>query len=385
MATLSVQNFTTLVSNMAAAAQASAASLLNLTTGSVLRAILEANASAALWLQWLILQVLSMTRLSTSTGADVDSFVGDYGLARLPAVASSGAVTFSRYSTTIAALVPVGATVKTADGARIFQVVADTLNAAWNGSTGFVIPSATASVTCNVVDVTTDANGALSIGLAGNVQAGAISLLASAIAGVDTVTNASPFVNGIDAESDASLAARFSDYIQTRSRGTVDAVIYAVEALGQNISCTVQENVSPLGAYWPGNFVVTVDDGTGAPSGSLLTQSSIAISGYRPVGTTWSVQAPTVTTATVTMTITCDPVAAKTPILLASVQAALLTYINTIPDGSRLPYTRLAMVAYMVDATIVDVTNVTLNAGTADIVPGPGGAVKATTGSVTVA
>ena len=60
---LSLQNFTSLVQNMAAAVQASAASLLNLTVGSTLRAILEANASVVLWLQWLILQVLSLTRL----------------------------------------------------------------------------------------------------------------------------------------------------------------------------------------------------------------------------------------------------------------------------------------------------------------------------------
>ena len=58
---LQLQNFTTLVQNMAAAVQGSATALVNLTTGSVLRAILEANASLALWIQWLIVQVLATT------------------------------------------------------------------------------------------------------------------------------------------------------------------------------------------------------------------------------------------------------------------------------------------------------------------------------------
>ena len=49
---LQLQNFTTLVQNMAAGVQSSARVVLDLTTGSVLRAILEANASVALWLQW---------------------------------------------------------------------------------------------------------------------------------------------------------------------------------------------------------------------------------------------------------------------------------------------------------------------------------------------
>jgi hypothetical protein len=51
---LSLQNFSSLMEGMAAAVQGAASSLVDLTVGSVLRAILEANASVALWLQWLI-------------------------------------------------------------------------------------------------------------------------------------------------------------------------------------------------------------------------------------------------------------------------------------------------------------------------------------------
>src|SRR5277367_1212082 len=95
---LSLQNFTTLVQNMAASVQSSAAQLLDLTVGSTLRAILEANASVALWMQWLILQVLQTTRASTSAGTDLDSWMADFSLTRLPAVAATGVVTFTRFT-----------------------------------------------------------------------------------------------------------------------------------------------------------------------------------------------------------------------------------------------------------------------------------------------
>ena len=72
---LSLQNFSTLVDSMASTVQGACSSLIDLTVGSVTRAILEASASVGLWLQYLILQVLTMTRLATSIGSDADSWV----------------------------------------------------------------------------------------------------------------------------------------------------------------------------------------------------------------------------------------------------------------------------------------------------------------------
>ena len=108
---LSLQNFSTVVETMAAAVQGAAAQLLDLTVGSVLRAVIEANASVVLWLQWLVVQVLAATRLATSTGADCDSFGADFGFIRLPAVAAAGQVTFARFTPSVAAFIPVGTTV----------------------------------------------------------------------------------------------------------------------------------------------------------------------------------------------------------------------------------------------------------------------------------
>ena len=53
-----LRTFSVLVENMAASVQASASQLLDLAVGSTLRALLEANASIGLWMQWLVLLVL---------------------------------------------------------------------------------------------------------------------------------------------------------------------------------------------------------------------------------------------------------------------------------------------------------------------------------------
>ena len=56
----------------------------------------------------------------------------------------------------------------------------------------------------------------------GNVVVGAISLIATGVAGVTTVTNGAPFVNGMDAESDAALRNRFALYVAASAlRGLV--------------------------------------------------------------------------------------------------------------------------------------------------------------------
>src|SRR5438309_1612078 len=123
-----LQNFTTLMQNSAAAVQGSARQLIDFTTGSTVRAIMEANASIALWIQWLLVLLMQRQRLKTCSGGDVDTWVGDYGVLRLPGVAASGVVTLSRFTLGAAATIFPGTTVITADGTQTFAVVTDTTN-----------------------------------------------------------------------------------------------------------------------------------------------------------------------------------------------------------------------------------------------------------------
>ena len=372
---LTLQNFSTLVEGMAAAVQGAAASLLDLTVGSVLRAILEANASVALWLQWLIVQVLATTRLATSTGADCDSFGADFGFTRLPAVAASGQVTFSRFTPSVAALVPVGTQVSAVGNGQGFVVVADAGNAAYSAANnGYQLAAGIASVTATVA--------ALVPGSAGNVQPGAISVVNSAIAGVDVVSNALALTGGMDAESDAAFRARFGNYLASLSRATAQAIGSAIAAIQQGLSFVITENINQAGATQMGHFVVTMDDGTGNPPASLLATVQQAVNAVRPVGSSFAVQGPVVVPANVALTLMTANSAVHAA-AIARVAAAIENYIAALPVGATLSYTRLAQLAYDASGAVTNISTLLLNGGAADLVPPLFGAVRA--GTVTVA
>ena len=366
---LSLQTFSTLVQNMSAAVQSTTAQLLDLSVGSALRAVLEANASIALWMQWLILQVLQTTRAATSSGPDLDSWMADLSLTRLPAVAATGTVTFSRFTPTVAALVPAGALVRTGDGTQTYAVTIDTANPAWSaGQNGYLLAAGVAALSVPVV--------AQVHGDAGNVQAGSITLLATALPGIDTVTNAAALQGGLNAESDPAFRARFQNFINSRSRATPAAIGYAIANIQQGLEYTIQENTSAAGATAMGSFVVTVDDGSGSPPSSLLSTVSAAIDAVRPIGSIFTLQPPTVLIATVSLTITVTSDAVKSQIV-GPVATAIAGFIDALPIGMALPISRLAQVAYDASEQINNVSALEINGSTADIVPPLSGVVKA--------
>src|SRR5581483_4813990 len=211
MANLTTKTFSTLVSDFVAAVQASSSQLVDFAIGSILRAIAEAASSVVVWLESLILLLLQTTRAATSVGSDLDSWVADYGLTRLPAQGATGAVTFSRFTPTLQALIPVGTVVQSADGTQQYAVVADTTNPAFDPvQNGYVVAAMTSSVTVAVQAVNT--------GAATNAAVNTITVITQAIPYVDTVTNAPAFTNGADAESDPALRARLIGYIPNLSR-----------------------------------------------------------------------------------------------------------------------------------------------------------------------
>ncbi|MCC6717370.1 MAG: baseplate J/gp47 family protein [Acetobacteraceae bacterium] len=359
---LRLQDFASLVAGAAASVQASSRALVDLSVGSVLRAILEANAALALWLQWLILQVQSMTRAATSEGADLDSWMADFALARLPAVAASGQVRFARFATTEAVVVPVGALVRTTDAQLGFAVTANPAHAAWHADpAGYAMGAGVGSVVVPVA--------AVAPGSAGNVLPGSITLIADALAGVDTVANDWPTLGGLDAESDAALRVRFRDYLASRSRATPVAVGYAVTSLRQGLQYHVDE------AIGTGSFLVVVDDGSGAPPADLLAAAATAIEAVRPVGTSFSVQPPDTLYADVAMTVTVAGGAVHATVA-ALVAAAVGAHMSKLAIGEAMPWSRLAQLAYSASPAVVNVTDVLLGGDTADVDPGVVGVVR---------
>src|SRR6478736_1515631 len=98
-------SFEELVQNEIAAVQAALPGAFTFNVGSIVRALVDADCNNALWLESLIEFVQSITRLSTSEGPYVDSWIADYGLSRPQPTFATGQVTFSRNTPTQQALI----------------------------------------------------------------------------------------------------------------------------------------------------------------------------------------------------------------------------------------------------------------------------------------
>ena len=348
--------------------------LVDVSVGSVIRAIFEANASVVLWLQWLVLQTLSMTRAATSAGLDLDSWMADFGAVRLAATSATGVLTFSRFATTLPALVPLGAIAKTADGLLSFAVTEDDTVSTWQQqSSGYVVPigvtSANIPVTC------------LSVGSAGNVLSGTVTTIASSIPGIDQVLNANAFTDGTDSESDQAFRARFQSYLASRARATLTAVQNTVSNVQQGLIFSIAENVSPDGTARAGSFLVIIDDGSGYPSADLLSTVASAVDLVRPIGTTFTVVPPLVLKVSVSLSANVRATDV-TGSLAPAIEDQITTYLNSLPIGCVASATRVAMSAYSANTAIQNVTSVLLNGFPLDIAPPARTVIKS--GEITV-
>jgi uncharacterized phage protein gp47/JayE len=351
---LPLQDFPTLVKTQSAAVATACQQLIDTSVGSVLRAVLEANASVGLWVQWLIMQVLSMTRAATSNGTDLDSWVADFGMARLAASPAGGQVVFSRVTAGQATTIPIGALVRTGTSAtdQVFAVSSDPTNSAWTAA-GYAMATTNLSVTVPVVAQTP--------GTAGNVLAGTIIQMATAIAGIDSVTNNVAMIGGLDAETDSALRVRFSGFLDSRTRATAQAVGVAIASVQQGLSYTIAERVDTSGAVRAGQFTVTVDDGTGSPSPALIAEVSTAVDAVRPIGGTFSIQPPTIVSVSVGATIVGTAAAAT------AAQTAVSSFISALPIGAALVFSKLYQIIFDADPGVTSVTSLTINGATADI------------------
>lgn len=358
---LSTQSFKLIVSNAVAAVQGAASSLVDFTQGSISLAYVRASAGIALWLQALVLQTAALTRLATSSGSDVDTFLADFSFKRLGAAAATGTVTFARFTPTAQALIAPGKIVQTADGTQQFMVIADTGQAAWNaGLNAYVIAAGVSSCAATVQAVTA--------GSGGNVAAGLISVIGQSIVGVDTVTNAAPFTTGVNAQSDTAARASFAQYISNLTLGTLKACRNAVLQLQVGATCSITTNVNYSGIAQPGYFYAVCDDGSGTPSPAFLSACYAAIDAVRAEGTMFGVFAPVLVTANVAMTVTIAAGFTGATVR-AQVNTAITAYINSLAAGALLQYSKLPQIAYDASAGVANVplASLTLNSATADL------------------
>ena len=366
---INIQTFAQLVSNQAAAIQARSTALIDFTIGSIMRAWIEATASVALGLEGMAVYVLSLTRAATSQGTDLDSWVNDYGMTRLSLSSAAGTVTFARFSASVAGLVAIGAVVRTVDGSQSFTVTLDPTNQAYSlAQNGYILPIGVFSITVPVKANIPGTNA--------NVAAGSIGLIASAAPGIDTVTNAAALTGGANAESDQALQGRIPKYFASLSKGTKAAIDYAIQSLQLGVEDTIIENVG-------GQFIVSVDDGTGTPPQSLINAAATAVEGTRAVGVTYGVVSPIIINVAVSFAVNVAQGYDQNA-TVGVVGNAVTAYINSLPIGNSLPYSKLSQVAYEASPGILNVENLLLNGATADVVATKRNVIKALTVSASL-
>lgn len=372
MPTLPTKSFQTMVADTVAGIQGRASKLINFSVGSTLRAIAEGFAGLFLWFQALVLQLLAATRLATSQGLDVDTFTADFmpvipgsqtsalpnGSPRLGAQAASGTVTFGRFTAApVSCFIPVGASLQSSDGQQDYAVTADTANSSYSAALG----GYTLAANVATLDVPV---AALVPGSAGNAAIGGISVLRTAITGIDYVRNGAAFTNGADFEQDSALKKRFSDYILGLARGDIFGLTAAIEGMSITIQWTLTENYNLDGSARYGYFFVVADDGSGSPSTNYLAGVLNVVNSVRPLGVQCQVFAPTVITANVSMQIT-TATGYDHNTVVAQVIALITSKINGLGLGNPLPFTLLTSWAYSVPG-VVKVAGVQLNGNIGD-------------------
>jgi len=351
MASVTWQGLTGFIQTQVAALQAAAQAIIDTTIGSLTLAWSQAVSGVALWLQAQVAQAIALTRFQTSYGSDADSWGGQFGFDRLPAVASTTTETFARYNTSQQAAIPAGmlqngvltggAVVTTGPGGVQFMVTVDVTNPAWNAALGgYVVPIGTASVTVPIQ--------CLTAGTIGNVLANTIQSFISPIPYIDTCTNPSNVGNGVPAELDPAYKARFPLFLQGLASADEAAIESAIVSVQQNLQYYLVKNYDYPGTTPDnGSFFVVINDGSGSPPASLLTLVSNAVMAV--TGFTVRFQgayAPTLVTPSIALNVrvaagyTAEAVEpAVQAAVVAAVNATLLDalwlYVSTIETAAK--------------------------------------------------
>ena len=359
MPQLPLKTFTSLVETQKAALQASNPQFTDLSPGSPLLSLIEANSGVALFMQYLVYQALLNTRMVTSSGTDLDTFGAQFLFGRYPATAATGMVLFNRFVALNQAKVPVNTLLRTGDGALTFQVIPDTNNTLYSSAqNAYIVPVGTTQFATLVQCVIP--------GAIGNIQPNTLTKIASTLVGISTVTNPAAFLNGVDAESDASFRTRFQSYINSRSRGTLLAIKDAILNTQPGLTYTIQENVAADGSPLPGNLLIYYDDGTGAPPTGLTNLLQQNVDSVRAAGISFSLAPANPIIVSIFLSTTFAPGFNKTT-LVGNLAIAIENYLNSIPVGQPVIYTKLYQIIYENAPGLIEASNLLINGRATDL------------------
>lgn len=344
--------------------------------GSVVRTMLEASAAE---IEELYLQAF----LGLQEAIPVSVFQ-TFGFPALQAAAASGVVRFSTATPAVSAItIPAGSVVRIPTTQVSYATQAD----------AFILTGQT------YVDVLVACQQP---GIIGNTDSATITEAVTAIAGISSVSNPQPLVNGREAETDDERKIRFQGYISTLARGTKAAVEYGAKtAKLTNSLGVVTEFVAYAGVVEPwvtdntqpiSLIKVYVHNGASATSAPLVAEAQRVIDGYfesdgvtlapgsgwKAAGVVCEVAAasdlPVNVTGSINVSPGFDAVAVK-----ASCETAVRSYIQGLSVGADVLKSEIIAI---VKRDVSGVFNVTLSAPSADVAVASN--AKAIAGTITL-
>ena len=358
---LQLSSFDDLV-NVMTSMLASNSPITKFSSGSVALALIQASAACGVSIEQYIAYIYATERLTTCVGLDVDTYINDYGMKRLPAASASLTITATRVLTTTELLVyptttTTAALVQTAQNAVQFQVVGDVNQPAWDPvRLAYVFPINTTSIGLTVA--------ALVPGSGGNVASNTVTKVVSGLFGVNTVTNPSQVVNGADQESDVAVKIRFPLYLQSLKTSNTASIQNAILAASPKATFKIIEYLTFAGAAFPSGFTIVVDDGTGAASNVFLNSVTTNVNVTRAAGSQFAVTRPT--NVAVNVAVTVSPSSGTSlAVVQTSVVASITSYINGLGVGNTASFGAVANAVQMTTG-VFSYSNLALNGASLD-------------------
>jgi|LSQX01.2.fsa_nt_gb uncharacterized phage protein gp47/JayE len=180
-----------------------------------------------------------------------------FGFERRPAIRSTTTLIITLFTPHEAFIIPKGTRFATSEGITFATVNDVSIDAA--------------DTTKDLLVMCTTA------GSIGNVAANTITTMVDNIPIIKSVTNPEVVTNGRNMESDASRKTRFVSYIRSLSKGTLEALRYALSTVPEITSISIAESL-------PGIVKIYISTTTGIVSDEVMNKAKEAIEKYRAAG-----------------------------------------------------------------------------------------------------
>ena len=261
-------------------------------------------------------KILAQRNVTTATDVYLDAIGYEVGLTRIPAVCSTGVVTFSRATAAPSdLLIPLGTEIST---------VPDS-----NGTYLSFVTTAAATLLTGTTSIVAPVQAVVA-GTTGNVAGSTVTNMINGVTGIEAVTNASPLTGGVDAEGDTPFRARVIYRMQNPIEGGTasDFKNWALELPGTTAAAVLQ-------GYRTGASIdVLFLFNAGIPTSDERDAMQVWLDSKKFITADLYVSIPTPFSVAVTATITEYMPGYSGSAVRTAVAAALTAFMPTIALGA---------------------------------------------------